>query len=53
MRPQRLRRGIIGGFDLAREYPEKKGSMLVCCTEMNSREEIDLLVDALKEAGNA
>ncbi|HYW82424.1 MAG TPA: aminomethyl-transferring glycine dehydrogenase subunit GcvPA [Spirochaetia bacterium] len=44
--------GIIGGFDLVTQYPERKNSMLVCCTEMNSRDEIDLLVSALKEAGN-
>jgi glycine dehydrogenase subunit 1 len=45
--------GIIGGFDLAAQYPEMKNCMLVCCTEMNSREEIDRFVSALKEAGNA
>jgi glycine dehydrogenase subunit 1 len=45
--------GIIGGFDLVTQYPERKDSMLVCCTEMNSREEIDTFVSALKEAGNA
>jgi glycine dehydrogenase subunit 1 len=45
--------GIIGGYDLARDYPERKSCMLVCCTEMNSREEIDRLVMGLKEAGNA
>jgi glycine dehydrogenase subunit 1 len=45
--------GIIGGFDVATEYPERKECMLVCCTEMNSREEIDTFVSALKEAGNA
>jgi hypothetical protein len=28
-------------------------AMLLCCTEMNSRGEIDRLVEALKEAGNA
>jgi glycine dehydrogenase subunit 1 len=45
--------GIIGGYDLGQDYPERKDSMLLCCTEMNSRQEIDMLVDALKEAGNA
>lgn len=45
--------GIIGGFDAVTEYPERKECMLVCCTEMNSREEIDTFVSALKEAGNA
>ncbi|MGD0724194.1 MAG: aminomethyl-transferring glycine dehydrogenase subunit GcvPA [Spirochaetia bacterium] len=44
--------GIIGGFDLAAQYPERRDCMLVCCTEMNSRDEIDAFVSALKEAGN-
>jgi glycine dehydrogenase subunit 1 len=45
--------GIIGGFDLGSEFPGREKQMLVCCTEMNSRAEIDGLVEALKEAGNA
>ena len=45
--------GIIGGFDLGREFPGMEHAMLLCCTEMNSRGEIDRLVEALKEAGNA
>jgi glycine dehydrogenase subunit 1 len=40
---------IIGGYDLARSYPELEDHMLICVTEMNPRQEIDLLVDALKE----
>jgi glycine dehydrogenase subunit 1 len=44
--------GIIGGFDIVTQYPERKNCMLVCCTEMNSRDEIDRFVSALKEAGN-
>ncbi|MGA2975397.1 MAG: aminomethyl-transferring glycine dehydrogenase subunit GcvPA [Spirochaetia bacterium] len=44
--------GMIGGYDLSREYPKRKNTMLVCCTEMNGREEIDLLADALSEVGN-
>jgi glycine dehydrogenase subunit 1 len=47
------RHGIIGGFDVSRDYPERGQTMLLCCTEMNSREDIDRLVDALKEIGNA
>jgi glycine dehydrogenase subunit 1 len=41
--------GIIGGYDLGRDYPGLGGHMLVCVTEMNPREEIDLLVEALSE----
>ena len=44
--------GMLGGFDLVTQYPERKNGMLVCCTEMNSRDEIDRFVSALKEAGN-
>jgi glycine dehydrogenase subunit 1 len=39
--------GIIGGYDLGRDYPHLEGHMLLCVTEMNTREEIDLLVEAL------
>jgi glycine dehydrogenase subunit 1 len=39
--------GIIGGYDLGRDYPELANTMLVCVTEMNTKEEIDLLVEAL------
>ncbi len=39
--------GIIGGYDLARDYPHLGDAMLLCVTEMTSRAEIDTLVDAL------
>ena len=38
---------IIGGYDLGRDYPHLKDHMLLCVTEMNPKEEIDLLVEAL------
>ncbi len=38
---------IIGGYDLGQDYPELENHMLLCCTETNTREEIDALVDAL------
>jgi glycine dehydrogenase subunit 1 len=41
-------RGIIGGYDLARDYPYLGNAMLLCVTEMNSKADIDALVDALK-----
>jgi glycine dehydrogenase subunit 1 len=44
--------GIIGGYDLERDYPDRSGQMLIAVTEMNSREEIDLLAAALAEVGN-
>jgi glycine dehydrogenase subunit 1 len=39
--------GIIGGYDLGRDYPDLVNTMLVCVTEMTAKEEIDLLVEAL------
>jgi glycine dehydrogenase subunit 1 len=42
--------GIIGGYDLGRDYAHLKDHMLLCVTEMNAREEIDTLVEALEEA---
>jgi glycine dehydrogenase subunit 1 len=42
--------GIIGGYDLGQDYPHLENHMLLCVTEVISREEIDALVDALAEA---
>ena len=39
--------GIIGGYDLEADYPRLSNTMLVCVTEMNTKEEIDYLVEAL------
>lgn len=41
--------GIVGGYDLGRSYPELADSMIFCVTEMNSRPEIDRLVEALRK----
>ena len=43
-----LDRNILGGLDISESIPN---GMLVCVTEMNSREEIDALVDALGGIG--
>ena len=43
-------RGIIGGYDLGRDYAHRENQMLLCVTEVNCREEIDELVDALASA---
>jgi glycine dehydrogenase subunit 1 len=45
--------GIIGGYNLAVDYPDRKNTMLVCCTEMNNRAEIDFFTNALKEVDRA
>lgn len=42
--------GIICGYDLEQAYDERTQQMLIAVTEMNTREEIDLLVKALAEA---
>jgi len=46
---QLLGKGIVGGYDLGRDYAHLRGCMLVCVTELNSRESIDALVEALGE----
>lgn len=42
---------ILGGYDLSQDYPELTNEMLVAVTEMNTRAEIDLFVNALEDAG--
>jgi len=42
-------RGVIGGYELGRDYPELADGLLFCVTEMNPREEIDTLVGVLEE----
>jgi len=44
-----LDQGILGGYDLGEDFPSLKNHMLVAVTEMNSRQNIDDLVDALSE----
>ncbi len=45
-----LARRIIGGLDVSDRFPN---GMLVCVTEMNSREEIDRFVEALAQIGGS
>ena len=42
-------RGIIGGYDLSREYPELGDAALFCVTEARTRDDIDSLARALEE----
>ena len=44
-----LEKGIVGGYDLGKDYPDRAGQMLFCVTELNSRRDIDCLIDALAE----
>ncbi len=46
---QLLETGIIGGYDLSQDYPLLKNCSLVAVTEVNSKEEIDFLVESLAE----
>jgi len=42
--------GIEGGVDLGRWYPDMDRHILVCATEMNTREEIDRYAEGLAKA---
>jgi glycine dehydrogenase subunit 1 len=44
---QLLQKGIIGGYDLGRDYSELANHMLIAVTEQRSKEEIDTLVKEL------
>jgi glycine dehydrogenase subunit 1 len=45
-----LEHGVLGGYDLSLAYPGMENHMLLAVTEINSKEEIDVLVDILSEA---
>ena len=44
-----LRRGIFGGTDLSREFPDLRGCALFCVTEVHAQEDINRLVRTLRE----
>ena len=44
-----IEKGITGGYDLGADYAHLKDHMLLCVTEVNSKEEIDALVESLLE----
>jgi glycine dehydrogenase subunit 1 len=48
-----LEHGFLGGYDLGQDYPAFKNHMLLAVTEMNTRDEIDALVDVLAEVAHA
>lgn len=43
---------ILGGYDLGDCYPSMKDHMLIAVTEMNTREEIDMLAEVLEEVSH-
>jgi len=44
---------ILGGYDLGQDYPELSDHTLLAFTEMNSRDQIDALAEALEEVSHA
>jgi glycine dehydrogenase subunit 1 len=48
-----LEEGILGGYNLEKDYPELKNRMLIAVTEMNTRDEIDHLCEVLSEVSHA
>lgn len=47
-----LEHGILGGYDLSQDYPALKNHMLIAVTEMNSKADIDVLVEVLSEVNH-
>jgi glycine cleavage system P protein (glycine dehydrogenase) subunit 1 len=43
-------RGIVGGYDLSRLYPDLGNALLVCATEMRTNDDIEQYAKALAEA---
>ncbi len=43
---------ILGGYDLSADYPELENHMLIAVTEMNTKDDIDYLVEILQEVAN-
>lgn len=44
-----LKKGMIGGYDLGRDYPELANHMLIAVTELRTKEEIDIFVKELRD----
>ena len=44
------RRGVLAGVALGIDYPELDNGLLICVTETNQPEDIDLLCETLVEA---
>jgi glycine dehydrogenase subunit 1 len=47
-----LEHSIVGGYDLGQDYPALKDHMLIAVTEMNTKEDIDTLVEVLSEVSH-
>lgn len=44
-----LKKGIFGGKDLSKDFPELGQCGLYCVTEIHLKEDIDILIDSIKE----
>lgn len=42
-----MEEGIVGGYDLGQDYSHLENHMLMCVTEINTKAEIDMLVETL------
>jgi len=47
-----LEYGILGGYNLTDCYPSLKNTMLLAVTEMNLKQDIEFLCEALREVTN-
>jgi glycine dehydrogenase subunit 1 len=47
-----LEHSILGGYDLGQDYPGMENSMLLAVTEMNTKDDIDALVEVLMEVSH-
>lgn len=47
-----LEHNILGGYDLGIDYPSLKNHMLIAVTEMNTKDDIDFLVEVLAEVSH-
>ena len=41
--------GIIGGYELSKDYPELADTLLFCATEMLSKDDMDCVVEIIKQ----
>ncbi|MBN2145796.1 MAG: aminomethyl-transferring glycine dehydrogenase subunit GcvPA [Anaerolineales bacterium] len=47
-----LDHGILGGYDLGKDYPALENHMLLAVTELNTREDIETMTEVLREVSN-
>ncbi len=43
-----LERGIVGGYELGKSYPGLDDALLLCCTELTTRDQVDRLATAVE-----